>query len=57
MRYCDDGRLEPDNPAERTLCSVARGRKNYLFAGSNAGGGRARNSNLNKRPKKCLEPR
>jgi transposase len=42
LRYCDDGALEIDNnAAERALRSVALGRKNYLFAGSNAGGERA----------------
>jgi transposase len=42
MRYCDDGRLEIDNnAAERALRAVALGRKNFLFAGSNAGGERA----------------
>ena len=42
MRYCDDGRLEIDNnSAERALRAVALGRKNYLFAGSDAGGERA----------------
>jgi hypothetical protein len=42
IRYCDDGRLEIDNnAAERALRAVALGRKNYLFAGSNAGGDRA----------------
>ena len=42
LRYCDDGRLEIDNnAAERALRAVALGRKNYLFAGSNAGGERA----------------
>ncbi len=41
-RYCDDGRLEIDNnAAERALRAVAIGRKNYLFAGSDAGGERA----------------
>ena len=41
-RYVDDGQLEIDNnAAERTLRVVALGRKNYLFAGSNAGGDRA----------------
>jgi len=41
-RYTDDGLLEIDNnPAERALRAVALGRKNYLFAGSNAGGDRA----------------
>jgi len=38
-RYCDDGRIEIDNnAAERALRCVALGRKNYLFAGSDAGG-------------------
>src|SRR5215813_12028031 len=42
MRYCNDGSLEIDNnAAERALRAVALGRKNYLFAGSNAGGERA----------------
>ncbi len=42
MRYCDDGLLEIDNnAAERALRAVALGRKNYLFAGSDAGGERA----------------
>jgi transposase len=42
LRYCDDGSLEIDNnAAERSLRAVALGRKNYLFAGSNAGGDRA----------------
>jgi transposase len=41
-RYCDDGRLEVDNnAAERALRAVTLGRKNYLFAGSDAGGERA----------------
>jgi transposase len=41
-RYIDDGLLEIDNnAAERALRAVALGRKNYLFAGSNAGGDRA----------------
>ena len=41
-RYCDDGRIEIDNnAAERALRCVAIGRKNYLFAGSDAGGERA----------------
>ena len=41
-RYCDDGRLEIDNnAAERALRDVTLGRKNYLFAGSDAGGDRA----------------
>jgi hypothetical protein len=42
VRYCDDGRIEIDNSAaERALRAVALGRKNYLFAGSDAGGERA----------------
>jgi transposase len=42
VRYTDDGRLEIDNnAAERELRVVALGRKNYLFAGSDAGGERA----------------
>jgi transposase len=42
LRYCDDGRIEIDNnAAERALRAVALGRKNYLFAGSDAGGERA----------------
>jgi transposase len=40
--FCDDGRVEMDNnAAERSLRAVALGRKNYLFAGSDAGGERA----------------
>jgi transposase len=42
MRYLDDGSIEMDNSAaERALRTVALGRKNYLFAGSDAGGERA----------------
>jgi transposase len=42
LRYLDDGELEIDNnAAERALRAVALGRKNYLFAGSDAGGKRA----------------
>jgi transposase len=41
-RYLDDGSIEIDNSAaERALRTVALGRKNYLFAGSDAGGERA----------------
>jgi transposase len=41
-RCFEDGRLALDNnPAERALRCVAIGRKNYLFAGSDAGGRRA----------------
>jgi transposase len=40
--FVDDGRIEMDNnAAERALRAVAVGRKNYLFAGSDAGGERA----------------
>jgi transposase len=42
LRCFDDGHLALDNnPAERALRCVAIGRKNYLFAGSDAGGHRA----------------
>jgi transposase len=42
VRYAGDGRIEIDNnAAERALRGVALGRKNYLFAGSDAGGERA----------------
>jgi transposase len=42
LRYVDDGQIEIDNnAAERALRTVALGRKNYLFAGSDAGGERA----------------
>lgn len=41
-RYVADGRLEPDNnPVERAIRPIALGRKNWLFAGSDAGGHRA----------------
>ncbi|OXE39440.1 hypothetical protein CCS92_24145 [Methylobacterium radiotolerans] len=41
-RVFDDGRIALDNnPAERALQSVAIGRKNYLFAGSERGAERA----------------
>src|SRR3546814_2020259 len=41
LRYLDDGCLAIDNnPAERALRGIALGRKNYLFAGSDAGGER-----------------
>lgn len=40
--YMSDGRIEIDNnAAERSLRTVALGRKNFLFAGSDAGGERA----------------
>ena len=42
LRYVDGGHIEIDNnAAERALRTVALGRKNYLFAGSDAGGERA----------------
>ena len=42
MVFVEDGRVEMDNnAAERALRAVAIGRKNYLFAGSDAGGERA----------------
>ena len=42
IRYSTNGHLEIDNnAAERALRAVAVGRKNFLFAGSDAGGERA----------------
>jgi transposase len=42
LYYCTDGQVEIDNnAAERSLRTVALGRKSYLFAGSDAGGERA----------------
>jgi transposase len=41
-RYLDDGDLDIDNNlSERVLRTVAIGRKNWQFAGSDAGGERA----------------
>ena len=41
-RFITDGRLEMDNNiAENAMRGIAPGRKNYLFAGSDAGGDRA----------------
>jgi transposase len=41
-RHLDDGRLElSNNAAERAIRPLALGRKNWLFAGSDAGGQRA----------------
>jgi hypothetical protein len=41
-RYRDDGRIEIDNnSAERSIRPLVLGRRNYLFAGSDAGGDRA----------------
>jgi transposase len=43
-RYRDDGRIEIDNnTAERSIRPLVLGRRNYLFAGSDAGGERAAN--------------
>ena len=42
IAYVDDGRLEiSNNAAENAIRPVTLGRKNWLFAGSNAGGERA----------------
>ena len=42
VRFTTDGRLEADNnAAENVLRGIALGRKNFLFAGSDAGGERA----------------
>lgn len=42
VRYVGDGRIEIDNnAAERSIRDAALGRKNWLFAGSDAGGERA----------------
>jgi hypothetical protein len=41
-RYLDDGTIEIDNnPVERAIRPIALGRKNWLFAGSDAGSARA----------------
>ena len=41
-RYIDDGRLEiSNNAAERAIRPLAIGRRNWMFAGSDAGGERA----------------
>jgi hypothetical protein len=41
-RFLTDGRLEVDNNiAENAMRGISLGRKNYLFAGSDAGGDRA----------------
>jgi hypothetical protein len=41
-RYSTDGRIEIDNnSAERSIRPLVLGRRNYLFAGSDAGGDRA----------------
>jgi transposase len=38
-RYCEDGAIEIDNnAAERAIRALVLGRRNYLFAGSDAGG-------------------
>ena len=39
MRFLDNGKIEIDNnAAERAMRSIAIGRKNWLFAGSDNGG-------------------
>lgn len=39
VRYTEDGRLDPDNnAAERAIRTIAVGRKNWLFCGSDGGG-------------------
>jgi hypothetical protein len=39
MRFLDNGKIEIDNnAAERAMRSIAIGRKNWLFAGSDRGG-------------------
>ena len=44
MRFLDDGHIEIDNnAAERAMRSIAIGRKNWLFAGSDQGGSTAAN--------------
>ena len=43
-KFLENGKVEIDNnPAERALRSIAIGRKNYLFAGSDTGGESAAN--------------
>lgn len=43
-RFCRDGRIELDNnTAERSIRAIVLGRRNYLFAGADAGGERAAN--------------
>ena len=42
MRFLEDGKIEIDNnAAERAMRSVALGRKNWMFAGSDNGGNTA----------------
>jgi transposase len=42
MRFLDDGKIEIDNnAAERSMRSIALGRKNWMFAGSDDGGSTA----------------
>jgi transposase len=43
-RFCEDGRIDLDNnTAERAIRPLVLGRRNFLFAGSDAGGDRAAN--------------
>jgi transposase len=58
-RYRDDGRIEIDNnTAERSIRPIVLGRRNYLFAGSDAGGERAANiySLINSAMLNALDP-
>jgi transposase len=60
-RYVEDGRLNIDNlPAERALCAVAVGRKNWMMIGNERGGNAApcstRWSRRAKRSTSCRRP-
>ena len=58
LRCFDDGRLALDNnPAERALRGVAIGRKNYLFAGSDAGPSPRRSALFADRDRQAEPPR
>ena len=55
-RFCDDGDLEIDNNAtERAIRSVAVGRNNWVFFGSDEGGKRLRCCGVSWRPVNGLE--
>ena len=50
--YVDTGSLEmTNNAAERAMRTLALGRKNYLFAGSDEGGRRAPSCTRSSRPR------
>jgi len=54
-RYLEDGRLEIDNgEVERLIRIVALGRKNFMFAGSDAG--RTRGQSGQRSPTRCSPP-